>query len=597
MNATELPDDLAAAHAMLRKQAVALEKQSVALEMKDRLIEEQAHGVLQMKADRDQLDRKVGDLRLTVEKLLQQLYGRRSERRTDGEGQLYLQLGEEPTPEVVSALEAAVEEARSVVEEAEEQKKQRRRKRPARGDRKFPEHLPRYERIVDIPEEKREGLVLIGHDEVETLEYHAPELRVRLTKYAKYAHPQNKDAGVVSPERPTGLTAGDRFDVSVGVEVVAWKYFYHLPFYRQQDMFAGGGWTPSRSTLANLETAVEFTLRPLAEHLRGVLQSDTCVGCDDTSVVLITPKVLPDLSDHPRAGRIAEVLGEAIAAGKPSIKASMWGYYASRLPVVAFDFTVGRHRDGPDGVLSDYEGHLIGDCWSGFRKIDVRSDCRITFAACWAHARRKIDECRGSFPLQVAKLESMIRTLYDIEDQIRGFGDAEKLDRRRSLSRGVLDRIERYLDSESMSSPSVLPRSNLGMAAAYVRRHWEALTRFVDQPGVPIDNNDCEQLMKRIATGRKNWLFKGSLAAGERSATLMTVIGSAIRNDLDVRAYLDDVLRRTLAGETDWSKLTPHAWRSEHPEAIRDYRQDERRQAADRKKTTRARRRLAQQIK
>lgn len=72
----------------------------------------------------------------------------------------------------------------------------------------------------------------------------------------------------------------------------------------------------------------------------------------------------------------------------------------------------------------------------------------------------------------------------------------------------------------------------------------------------------------------------------------MTIIGSAIRNDLDVRAYLDDVLRRVLAGETDWSQLTPHAWKLEHPESIRQYRQDERRQSTDRSKTRRARRRL-----
>ncbi len=72
----------------------------------------------------------------------------------------------------------------------------------------------------------------------------------------------------------------------------------------------------------------------------------------------------------------------------------------------------------------------------------------------------------------------------------------------------------------------------------------------------------------------------------------MTIIGSAIRNDLDVRAYLDDVLRQALSGETDWSNLTPHTWRSEYPQSIRHYRQDERRQAADRKRTRRARRRL-----
>ena len=344
--------------------------------------------------------------------------------------------------------------------------------------------------------------------------------------------------------------------------------------------------------MQNIEAAVEFALRPLAEHLRSVLKQDRTVGCDDTGVLLITPKDVPDFSGHPRGERIGEVLREAIRSGKPSMKANMWGYYASRLPVVVFDFTVSRHRDGPDDVLDDFEGNLLGDCWSGFQKIDVRSDSRITFAACWAHARRKIDECRKAFPRQVAKLESLIGMLYDVEDQIKELDDAERLARRQSLSRHVLGLIAEYLDSDAMQSPTVLPKSNLGKAAAYVRRHWEALNRFTDDASIPIDNNDCEQLMRRVATGRKNWLFKGSVAAGERAANLMTIISSAIRNDLDVRAYLDDVLRRVLVGETKWSNLTPHAWKSEHPESIRQYRQDERRQAADRKRTRRARRRL-----
>ena len=71
----------------------------------------------------------------------------------------------------------------------------------------------------------------------------------------------------------------------------------------------------------------------------------------------------------------------------------------------------------------------------------------------------------------------------------------------------------------------------------------------------------------------------------------MTIIGTAIRNDLDVHAYLEDVLRRVLAGETDWSQLSPLAWKEANPNSIRKYRQDERRQAADRKRVTRARRR------
>ncbi len=604
MDEPQLPNDLQAAHAMIcalqsqvndcdrtiQKQTTELHQKNTELSLKDNLIEEQAHSVLELKADADKLDQKVVELNLTVEKLLQQLYGRKSERRVDGEGQLFLNFGEEPTPEVVSALEEAIREAQEIVDEAEGRKKKRRRQ-PKRSDRKFPEHLPRYEETVDLPEEQREGLVLIGYDEVETLECTAAELKVRVTRYAKYAHPVEKSQGIKSPERPTGLVDGDRFDASIGVEVVAWKYFFHLPFYRQQDMFAGSGWIPSRSTLQLLETEVEFALRPLAGYLRGVLKQDTCIGCDDTGVLLVTPKVIPDLSQHPRADRIGEVLQAAIEKGKPSINANFWGYYASRLPVVAFDFTVSRHRDGPDDVLSDYEGHLIGDCWSGFQKIEVRSDSRITFAACWSHARRKIDECRSAFPTQVARLESLIRMLFDVEEQIKEFDDSARLARRQSLSRHVLELIEEYLGSEAMASPQVLPKSNLGQAAAYVRRHWEALCRFTEDASIPIHNNDCEQLMRHVATGRKNWMFKGSVAAGERAANLLTIVGSAIRNDLDVRAYLNDVLRRVLAGETDWSILTPHAWKAENPKHVRVYRSEERRSAADRKRTRRARKR------
>ena len=586
----QLPDDLQACHRLIAALQSQVEQQATELSFKDNLVEEQAHSVVELKDDNDKLAEKNIELTLKVEKLLQQLFGRRSERRVDGEGQLFLDLGEEATPEVVTALEEAVLEAEEVIQTAEQKK--RRPPRPCQSDRKFPEHLPRSERIIDLPEEQRNGLKLIGYDEVETLQWIRPELQVRVDKYAKYAHPNDKSAGIFSPERPTGLVEGSRLDASIGVEVVAWKYFYHLPFYRQQDLFAGSGWTPSRSTLANLETSVEFTLRPLAQYLRTFLKTDRCVGCDDTGVVLITPDVVPDLSNHPRQERITEVLENAIASGKPSVQANFWGYYASRLPVVAFDFTVSRHRDGPDDVLDDYEGFLVGDCWSGFQKIDVRSDSRITFAACWAHARRKIDECRGAFPNQVAKLESLIRMLYDVEDQIRDLEDGDRLARRQDLSRHVLGLIERYLTSDAMGSPNVLPKSNLGQASAYVRRHWEALTRFAEDGSIPIDNNDCEQLMKRVATGRKNWLFKGSLAAGERAANLMTIIGTALRNDLDVHAYMEDVLRRALAGETNWEAMAPHVWKSEHPEAIRSYRQEERRQAADRKRVRRARRRL-----
>ena len=103
----------------------------------------------------------------------------------------------------------------------------------------------------------------------------------------------------------------------------------------------------------------------------------------------------------------------------------------------------------------------------------------------------------------------------------------------------------------------MLPKSRFGQALTYLRNHWGPLQLYLADGHMPIDNNDVEQLMKQIALGRKNWIFIGSMAAGERAADFFTLVASAVRNDLDVWAYLKDVLDRLLAGETDYESLRP----------------------------------------
>ncbi len=108
---------------------------------------------------------------------------------------------------------------------------------------------------------------------------------------------------------------------------------------------------------------------------------------------------------------------------------------------------------------------------------------------------------------------------------------------------------------------------------------------------LPIDNNETEQLMKQVAIGRKNWLFAGSLAAGERSAGFMTLVSSALRNDLDVWQYLKDIFDQLLSSVTDYGPLLPWNWAAKHPEAVRQYRVRERRERTDRKEFKRDQRR------
>jgi hypothetical protein len=158
-------------------------------------------------------------------------------------------------------------------------------------------------------------------------------------------------------------------------------------------------------------------------------------------------------------------------------------------------------------------------------------------------------------------------------------------------ARPVPTRIRAYLDTPLIHD--ALPKSDLAQAAGYLRNHWELLETYAQDGHYPIDNNETEQLMKQIALGRKNWLFVGSVAGGCRAALLMTIVSTAIRNELDVVAYLKDVLARLLADSTDYEALCPHVWKTSHPDAIRTYRVEERRDAADRKHVRRAHRRLS----
>jgi hypothetical protein len=259
------------------------------------------------------------------------------------------------------------------------------------------------------------------------------------------------------------------------------------------------------------------------------------------------------------------------------------------VPLNMFDFTVSWHRDGPGIMLADFAGIVLGDCYSGYEGIALASDGRIRRASCVAHARRKFMDAKLAYPGESAVALAMFRELYDIEDQAKELSPEDRLALRQSAAAPIWARLEAWLDSEAATG--ALPKSPLAKATGYLRNQWSGLQTYLTDGRVPIDNNEVEQLMKQVAIGRKNWLFVGSVAAGQRAADFLTLVSSAVRNDLDVWAYLKDVLDRLLAGDTDYAALRPDIWAAAHPEAIREYRVTDRRDRATRKKAHRAGRR------
>lgn len=566
------------------------------LETCQTLIEQQARALLDMQKSTEGQSQKIAELQLQIDKLIKQLYGPRSERSVDDPNQLTLNFGDDEQSK--DAMADAVLEAEKIVQEFTVRREITKQKKPR--NEQLPAHLERYEVIAKSSESdthcaEHGERTIIGYDRTETLEFGRPTLRVRVTLNPRYACACHPECGITQPERTTGLVEGNRYGTCVAAEIISAKYGYHLPFYRQQNWFAGSGWCPTRSTLLNILTAAECVLRPLADYYRAQLMQDQVMGCDETPVTLLTPAGLPalhkDASERDR--RRHEVLAEAMAKQKPSLTARMWAYRGVTVPINVFDFTVSRARYGPDDVLSEFRGFLMADCWTGFQQIGLRSDLRITRVACMAHARRKVFDCRTTYPSQASVLLAMFRQLYDTEDRAQDLSPENRLALRQAESIPVLNRMGEYLKSDAMSERTVLPKSDFAAAVNYIRNHWEQLQLYTTNGLIPIDNNDVEQLMKQVATGRKNWLFIGSADAGERAANLLTLVSTAHRHDLDVWIYLKDALDQLLAGSTDYESLRADVWKQSHPEAVRTYRSEERRDTADRNRLTRAQRRLA----
>ncbi|MCP1119238.1 IS66 family transposase, partial [Robbsia andropogonis] len=204
----------------------------------------------------------------------------------------------------------------------------------------------------------------------------------------------------------------------------------------------------------------------------------------------------------------------------------------------------------------NWQGKLVCDDFSGYKASFAQG---VTEIGCMAHARRKFYELHASNKSQIAE-EALthIGQLYDIEREVQNLEPDERHERRQKRSRPIADALHTWM---LLHRQQVSEGSAIAKALDYSLRRWEALTRFLDDSQLPIDNNWAENQIRPIALGRKNWLFAGSLRAGKRAAAIMSLVQSAKLNGHDPYAYLKDVLNRLPthpARQID--DLLPHNW-------------------------------------
>ena len=469
-------------------------------------------------------------LRHQVDQLARRLYGRKTERVDPNQGELDLGADPETT---------AAEEARRAPETDEGADSTREHKR--RGRKKLPTDLPRT-RIVLEPAatdlvcpgcagEKRR----IGADITEELEYEPAVLYINEYERPKYACPRCEQ-GVVQAALPARPIEKGRPGPGLLAHVVVSKYSEHLPLYRQETVFPRSGVEISRRTLCDWVRAVAELGEPIVGFMKqeSVLTSKV-IHSDDTRITVQDPR-------HPGGSR----------------SGYLWVYGGDQKDLV-YDFTPSRSRDGPLAFLGTYEGYLQADAYSGYDEV-FRTG-RVIEVGCWAHARRYIFEAVKTALEPATELLAQIRRLYAVERAAKDLDANLRRDLRQEKSAPILQQIEERLEA---IAPHHLPKSPMGEAIGYARRQWRALTRYAEDGDLAIDNNAAENALRMVAVGRKNWMFVGSDAGGQRAAILYSLIGTCKRIGIDPFAYLRDVIARVSTHPMRRiSELTPRGWKAE----------------------------------
>jgi transposase len=321
-------------------------------------------------------------------------------------------------------------------------------------------------------------------------------------------------------------------------QVLVAKYADHQPLYRQEGIFERAGLPLPRSTMAQWVGACGVQLQPLTEAMRATLLSRSVLHADETPVPMLKPGL----------GR--------------THRAYLWSYGTTEydsLPIVVYDFADSRSGAHARTFLGTWSGRLVCDDYSGYKALFESGG--VIEIGCAAHARRKFHELYANHSSAIAE-EALgyFGALYEVEREARERQlDAEGRQRlRQERAKPIAEALRRWLIRQRGQVPA---GSATAKAIEYSLGRWEALIRYIDDGNLPIDNNHLENRIRPVALGRSNWLFAGSLRAGQRAANVMSLIQSAKLNGHDPYKYLKDVLERLPAQPASrLEELLPHRW-------------------------------------
>jgi transposase len=490
------------------------------------------------------LELKIQQLEQILRLRLIEKYGAKSEKLSDA--QLALLEFEPLVQPAEVAAEAELtaeeqEEVKAVLAAAQESPAQK-PKKEQRGRAPLPAHLPRETKLVACAPEQctcagcGAEKTVIGYEESEELGYRPAVAFVRVIKREKRACRHCEEHGVSTAPAPAKILPKAKASNELVVSILVGKFVEHLPLYRIAARFLREAQVDlSRAVLSDWMSATGALLQGVTRAMHQELLAKDYLQVDETPVPVQTRRT----------------------PGK-NHQAYLWEY-SSPFGTVVFDFQMGRSREGPRRMLANFHGIVQCDGYSAYDKIGGEG---TIFGGCWAHARRGfVDAVKAAGKDLVAlRIVARINRLYRIEREAREqkLGAAQRLRLRQEKSLPLMAPLRAAIvEAQGNSTPA----STLGKACAYALNQWTRLQVYLEHGQVEIDQNLCENSMRPVAIGRKNWLHLGSETVGPSAAAIFSVAETCRRLKIDLREYLLDILPGLSERPShDLSKLTPAAW-------------------------------------
>ncbi len=359
----------------------------------------------------------------------------------------------------IAAIEAELQALQIAPEATEEKLRPKRTALPA----EFPRTLIHHE-----PDNTHRpcgcALKRIGEDVSEKLDYTPGVFTVERHVRGKWVC-DNCETLIQAPVPPQVIDKGIPTSGLLAHVMIA-KFADHLPLYRQESILGRAGLAIPRSTLAQWVGVTGVQLQPLVDALREVVLGQQIIHADETPVQMLLPGT------------------------KKTHRSYVWSYATSQFSDVAavvYDFSPSRAGEHARDFLQDWNGKLVCDDFGGYK---ASFELGVTEIGCMAHARRKFFELHATNKSTLAEQAlRYIQLLYEIEREVRDLEPDLRRRIRQEKAVPVKDRLHAWMNAQRDLVPE---GSAISRALDYSLKRWAALSRYLDDGAVPIDNNWAE---------------------------------------------------------------------------------------------------------